>query len=61
MTTTGFRACFERFANCERGATAVEYGLIASLIVVALLSAFSNFGEANDRTYNAIEEAIVVT
>lgn len=61
MTTTGFRAHIKRFANCERGANVVEYGLIASLIVVALLSALNNFGDTNDRTYNAIEEAIVVT
>lgn len=58
--TTGLRAHIQRFHYCERGATAVEYGLIASLIVVALLSALNNFADTNDATYNAIEEAIVV-
>ncbi len=59
MTTTCLRSRIKRFGRCQQGATAVEYGLIASLIVVALLSALNSFSDANDATYNAIEEAIV--
>jgi len=44
----------------ERGATAVEYGLIAALIVVALLSGLTSVADANDETYQVIEDAIVV-
>lgn len=33
-----------RFAECESGATAIEYGLIASLISVAAIGAFSSVG-----------------
>lgn len=29
---------------CRRGATAIEYGLIAALIVIAMLGAFSSLG-----------------
>ncbi len=40
------------------GAVAVEYGLIAALIVVAILAALNNFGDANDQQFNQIETAI---
>lgn len=43
----------------ERGATAVEYGLIAGLIVLALLSGLTSVAAANDDTYQLIEDAIV--
>jgi len=43
----------------EHGATAVEYGLIAGLIVVALLSGLTSVATANDDTYQLIEDAIV--
>ncbi len=43
----------------ERGATAVEYGMIAALIVVALLSGLASVATANDETYQLIEDAIV--
>ncbi|MDP3458574.1 MAG: Flp family type IVb pilin [Hyphomonas sp.] len=43
----------------ERGATAVEYGMIAALIVVALLSGLTSVATANDETYQLIEDAIV--
>lgn len=43
----------------ERGATAVEYGLIVGLIVLALLSGLTSVAAANDDTYQLIEDAIV--
>ncbi len=43
----------------ERGATAVEYGLIAALIVVAILSGLTSVAAENDATYQLIEDAIV--
>ncbi|MEM6648833.1 MAG: Flp family type IVb pilin [Pseudomonadota bacterium] len=33
-----------RFMNEEDGATAIEYGLIAALIAVAIITAVSNIG-----------------
>lgn len=35
-----------RFLHDDAGATAIEYGLIAALIAVALISSFVVFGEA---------------
>ncbi|ADM09145.1 hypothetical protein PB2503_05357 [Parvularcula bermudensis HTCC2503] len=35
---------FNRFVKDEDGATAIEYGLIAALIAVAIISAVSSLG-----------------
>ena len=37
---------FSRFVNDELGATAIEYGLIASLISVAAIVAFTTVGSS---------------
>jgi pilus assembly protein Flp/PilA len=37
-------SCFARFLKDERGATAIEYGLIAALIAVALVVGATAFG-----------------
>ncbi|MEX1250542.1 MAG: Flp family type IVb pilin [Hyphomonas sp.] len=54
------RYLFRNLQADARGATAVEYGLIAALIVVALLAGLTSVAEANDRTYKMVEDAIVV-
>ena len=53
------RSLRELFAD-ESGATAVEYGLIAGLIVVALLAGLTQVADANDRNYELIESNIAV-
>jgi pilus assembly protein Flp/PilA len=53
------RRLFKDLLADERGSTAVEYGLIAALIVVALLSGLTSVAAANDDTYQLIEDAIV--
>jgi pilus assembly protein Flp/PilA len=35
-----------RFVHSQDGATAIEYGLIAALIAVALIGAFTVFGQS---------------
>ncbi|MDQ3139098.1 MAG: Flp family type IVb pilin [Pseudomonadota bacterium] len=35
---------FRRLRSDKRGATAIEYGLIAALIVIAMLGALSSLG-----------------
>lgn len=40
----------------ERGATAVEYGLILALIVMGMLSALSGFANAATTMWNDIEQ-----
>lgn len=39
------------FLSDESGATAIEYGLIASLISVAIISAASNLGKNVSNTF----------
>lgn len=43
----------------ERGGTAIEYGLIAALIIVVILSGVTAVAAENDTTYQLIEDAIV--
>jgi len=42
------------FRDDERGATAIEYGLIASLISIAAIAAFSKTGTKLKGTFNDI-------
>ena len=45
------RAAFARFRREEAGATAIEYGLIAALIAVALLGTMSVLGVSVQNLY----------
>ena len=38
------RKCFRMLGYNERGATAIEYGLIAALIVIAMIGGLSQLG-----------------
>ncbi len=44
---------FARFAKCESGATAIEYGLIAALIGVAIITAVTQVGTDVSATFGA--------
>ena len=46
---------FARFAKCESGATAIEYGLIAALIGVAIITAVTATGDGISNTFNNVE------
>lgn len=35
-----------RWRQCEKGATAIEYGLLTALVVLALIAGISNIGDA---------------
>ncbi len=37
---------FKRFIECEVGATAIEYGLIAALIALGILAGFGQMADA---------------
>lgn len=45
---------FARFIKDESGATAIEYGLIASLIAVAIIAGATALGNQIGTTFNAI-------
>jgi len=43
-----------RILRCERGANAIEYALVASLIAIAAFAAFESLGNKIDAMYNNI-------
>jgi pilus assembly protein Flp/PilA len=45
---------FSRFAKNESGATAIEYGLIAALVAVAIISALTLMGNSMGNTFNLV-------
>ncbi|MQV24213.1 Flp family type IVb pilin [Sinorhizobium meliloti] len=47
---------FSRLARDESGATAIEYGLIAALISVALITGGNLLGEQIDLTFTELSE-----
>jgi pilus assembly protein Flp/PilA len=49
---------FTRFMNDESGATAIEYGLIAALISVAIIGAVTAVGGKLDTTFTAVDTAL---
>lgn len=49
---------FARFAKDESGATAIEYGLIAALISVAIITAVTLLGNQLGQTFNSISGSL---
>jgi pilus assembly protein Flp/PilA len=52
---------FKRFVKDESGATAIEYGLIAALIAVAIIGTLSVLGTQISAKFGAITTAINAT
>jgi pilus assembly protein Flp/PilA len=48
-----------RITRCEQGATAVEYGLIVSLIVIAMIAALQNTAGSTNNMWNSVSNKIV--
>ena len=48
------KTLFNRFANDESGATAIEYGLIAALIAVAVITALNAVGTELTGTFTKV-------
>jgi pilus assembly protein Flp/PilA len=46
---------------CQRGATAIEYGLIASLIIIAMLGGLAALGGGAGGMWTKINSAIQAT
>ena len=49
---------FARFVKCESGSTAIEYGLIASLIGVAIIAAVTATGSGLKNTFNNVKSQL---
>jgi len=48
------KSLFTRFASDESGATAIEYGMIAALIAVAIIAALKTVGNNLGTKFNQI-------
>ena len=49
---------FTRFAADQSGATAIEYGLIAGLISVVIITALTTIGTRLNNKFNAVGNAL---
>lgn len=50
-----------RFLEDKRGATAIEYGLIAALIAVAIIPALLMFTDSFKSTYEYLASKLTIT
>ncbi|APG62894.1 hypothetical protein LPB140_08940 [Sphingorhabdus lutea] len=50
---------FKNLLNDEAGATAVEYGLILSLVVIAILTAMSSVGSKTGGMWDRVSNKIL--
>jgi pilus assembly protein Flp/PilA len=51
-------AKFLKLIANEKGATAIEYGLIAALIAVAAIAAMSNIGTSLKTTFSTVSSSL---
>ena len=49
-----------KFMDDEQGATAIEYGLIAALLAVAMITAVKGFGSQLKTTFNTTSSVMSV-
>lgn len=52
------RDCVVRFVQDESGATAIEYGLIAAGVAVAVISVVSGLGSKLKTTFSSVSTAL---
>jgi pilus assembly protein Flp/PilA len=52
------RTTFRRLLRDQRGATAVEYALIAVLIGIACITAFVNLGDTVSTHYSEVDSSV---
>ena len=48
-----------RFLGNDSGATAVEYGFILALVVIAILAALASFAEASNDMWSNVSAKVV--
>lgn len=47
-----------RIIRCQKGANAIEYALVASLISIAAVAAMTNLGKSVDSMLNNVSNAL---
>jgi pilus assembly protein Flp/PilA len=52
------RRLIQRLAKDERGATALEYGMICALVFLVAVGAIGNFGKAAGNVLNTVGTAV---
>ena len=52
---------FRQLGSNRRGATAIEYGLIAALIAVACITALTGVGNALKNTFNNVSNNLTAS
>jgi pilus assembly protein Flp/PilA len=52
------KTIISRFVKDERGVTAIEYGLLASLIAVAIITTVTGLGTSLNTKFTAISTAL---
>ncbi|NWG93311.1 MAG: Flp family type IVb pilin [Parvularculaceae bacterium] len=55
------KALVNKFINDEDGATAIEYGLIAALIAVAIITAVRALGTELSNTFSSVESELAAS
>jgi pilus assembly protein Flp/PilA len=55
------QSLFARFVKDESGATAIEYGLIAALIAVAIITAATTLGTQIGVTFKKVSDEMAKT
>jgi pilus assembly protein Flp/PilA len=58
---SNFISAVKSFAADENGVTAIEYGLIAALIGVAIVGATTNVGTQLETLFNTVKNKLVVS
>jgi pilus assembly protein Flp/PilA len=53
-----FSKLMTRFSNDESGATAIEYGLIAALVAVVLITALTTMGSSLSAKFNSVNDGL---
>ena len=51
-------ACLKKFAADESGATAIEYGLIAALIALAIIAGAGQLGNSLDNKFKNVANRV---
>jgi pilus assembly protein Flp/PilA len=52
------KTLFHRFVKDESGATAIEYGLIAALIAVAIITILGQVGTSLTNTFTSVDNGL---